>query len=337
MKKFTYTLLAFAALQSSALFAQSTSCSGVTAPETTNTFDSVAVGGTIWTPAPTITTAAVGLNNTEFVVTKWGVPARDGAGNIDTTGGGGNVIIGADADGIFDPSTMSRYGISLMAGDTFEVTAVGYNLSQVKTIVTTLLNGTIPATGATCCAVINALPDAGGFCDSLSNAGIAGANDVNSIIDVIEVFDAFSARQLSVEGLIASMATVNTQGTSSFFPTECGRNLLPICYGINKNRRQKFVASSTIAVQRLSEVSNFIVFPNPTDKGFVNVMVETQTSADLSLRVYNLLGEMVSENNMGNVTGQVTLTVSTNQLAAGMYIVELTDGKNKQSQKLIVR
>jgi hypothetical protein len=336
MKKFAYTLLAFAALQSSALFAQSTSCSGVTAPETANGFDSIAVGGVIWTPAPTLTTAAVGLNNTEYVVTKWGVPALDGAGNVDTTGGGGNVIVGADADGIFDPSTMTRYGISLMAGDTFEVTAVGYNLSQVKSIVTMLLTGTT-VTGATCCQVINALPDAAGFCDSLSAAGIASANDVNSIVDVINVFDAFSARQLSVEGLIASMATVNSQGTSPLFPTECGRNLLPICYGINKDRRQKYVASTTIAVQRLSEVSNFIVFPNPTDKGFVNVMVETQTTTDLSLRVYNLLGEMVSENNMGNVTGQVTLTVATNHLAAGMYIVEITDGKNKQSQKLMVR
>lgn len=334
MKKFAYALLPFAFAQ--AAFAQSTSCTGVTAPATQNAFHPTPIGGVIWTPAPPMATTAVALPNTEFVVTKWNTAALDGSGNVDTTGGGGNVIIGADADGIFDPSTMVRYGISLSAGDTFEVTAVGYDLQQVKTIVTKLLTGTT-STGATCCQVINLLPDAAGFCDSLANAGITSANDVNSIVEVINVFDAFSTRQLSVEDLISSMATVNSQGNSPLFPTECGRNDLPICYGINGGSRYKYVASSTIAVQRLSEVSNFMVFPNPTDKGEVNVLVETQATTDLSLRVYNLLGETVAQNNLGSVSGKVTLTVATNHLAAGMYIVELTDGKNKESQKLIVR
>jgi hypothetical protein len=333
MKNFTLAFLALAFAQTA--MAQSTSCS-VTAPSISNTFYATPIGGVIWTPAPTLTTAAAGLTQVQYVVTKWGTPALDDMGNIDTTGGGGNVIIGADTDGIFDPSTMVRYGISLMAGDTFEVTAVGYNLAQVKTIVNKLLTGTT-TTGATCCQVINLLPGAAGFCDSLANVGIAGQNDVNSIVDVINVFDAFSARQLSVEGLISSMATVNAQGSSALFPTECGRNDLPICYGINRNSRTKYVASTTIAVQRLSAVSNFMVFPNPTDKGFVNVMVETATTTDLSLRVFSVLGEMVAENNMGQVTGQTTITVATNHLAAGLYIIELTDGKSRQTQKLLVR
>lgn len=333
MKNFTLAFLALAFAQTA--MAQSTTCSA-TAPSIENTFHATPIGGTIWTPAPNLTTAAVNLSNVQYVVTKWNTPALDDAGNVDTTGGGGNVIIGADADGIFDPSTMSRYGISLVAGDTFEVTAVGFNLSQVKTIVNKLLTGTT-STGATCCQVINILPGAAGFCDSLANAGITSQNDVNSIVEVINVFDAFSTRQLSVEDLIASMATVNAQGSSAVFPTECGRNDLPICYGINSSSRTKYVASTTIAVQRLSEVANFMVFPNPTDKGFVNVVVETSATTDLSVRVYSLLGEMVAENNMGQVTGQTTVTVATNHLAAGMYLVELTDGKSRQTQKLIVR
>lgn len=334
MKNFTLAFLALAFAQTA--MAQTATCSA-TAPSISNTFYATPIGGVIWTPTPNLTTPAVNLPNVEYVVTKWNTPALDDAGNVDTTGGGGNVIIGADADGIFDPSTMSRYGISLVAGDTFEVTAVGFNLVQVRTIVNKLLTGTIPSTGATCCALINSLPGAEGFCDSLSAAGITSQNDVNSIVDVINVFDAFSARQLSVEGLIASMVMVNTQASSAIFPVTCGRNDVPICYGINPNSRTKYVASTTIAVQRLSEVSNFMVYPNPTDKGFVNVMVETATTTDLSLRVFNVLGEMVAQDNMGQVTGQTTLTVSTNHLAAGMYIIELTDGKSRQTQKLLVR
>ncbi len=335
MKKLAYTLLA-TALFSGSLLAQSVATCGGTAPVVQDTMIATPIGGVIWTPAPTLTTQAVGLPYTEYLITKYGTAALDSAGNADTTGGGGNVIIGADFDGIFDPSTMTRYGVSLAAGDTFEITAVGYDLIQVRTLVNKILTGTT-STGATCCQVIDLLPGAAGFCAALATAGITSVNDIHTVADVIDVFDAFSTRQLSVEGLVASMQSVNTQANTPLFPTECGRNDVPICFGINPTSRTKYVASSTIAVQRLSDVANFAIFPNPATQGQVNVIVETQKASELTIRISNTLGQTVSEMPLGVVDGSRTATISTANFAAGMYIVEITDGINRQSQKLIVR
>ncbi len=339
MKKFTlFFLMCCLTLISSQTYAQLTACSGVTAPEVQNGMNSYEIGGSVWTPAPPMDVTAVGLPNTEYLIVKVGTCALDSAGTAcDTVGGGvaSDVIIGGDADGIFNPGDISRYGISIAAGDTFAVVAVGYDLAQVRALLNTILTGTTNV-NAPCCSIFNLDPQTQGFCDTLNNLGITSQNDINGIEDVLTVFDAFANAQLSVNNLVSYMSEIN--GYSSLLnPSGCGGTSADlICYGINANKRYMYTATANVAVETVANVAEFAIFPNPTN-GDVNLSLETKEAKDLTINLYNAFGQRVNVQHLGTVQGNLNFSLSTADLASGMYMVELTDGKNSTTQKLIVR
>lgn len=318
MKKLSLCL-AILGLSLGNLAAQTTSCANTTAPAVQSGMSTVEVGGVTTVPAPPMSVAGSGFTHTQFLITKKGTPARDGQGNIDTTGqvlsSVNDVIIGADDDGNFIPFYVSRYGISIAPNDTIELTAIGFNRSQVRTLVQKILNGTIAATGATCCQVLNLTPDARGFCDTLRNVGIVDSNTIEDLSDVLAVFDAFSDRQLSVRGLIASMSMVNS--FSGTLPVECGRNDLPICFGVDINARHGYKANAQVVVERMNDVSTFAIFPNPVQDGRLNIFVSTSSSVDLSVTIYNTLGERVMSSQLGSINGEHNQVLSTFNLSAG--------------------
>lgn len=341
MKKIAiYALVCGFGLLTNGLFAQAqTACNNKTAPEVQNTmFTDYEIGATIWTPAPVIATPAVGLPNVEFLIIKKGTCAKDSAGTVcDTTAGGGYVILGSDADGILDPAAYSRYGVSIAAGDTFGLVAIGYDLAQVKTVLNQLLTGTISGTTNPCCALFNLDAATMGFCDTLNNYGINGQNDINSLADVLTIFDAFADAQLSAPALLSYMQKVNDfAGTIS--SAGCGNttdNVL-LCYGMNPNSVYWYKAASNVAVEQVASVAQVAMFPNPTS-GDVTLQIATDKASDITVNIYNALGVKVNSQNLGIINGTTTVNAATAGFAAGMYIVELTDGHNSQTQKLIVR
>ena len=341
MKKFSlYVLLFCLNLLSSGLFAQpQTSCSGVTAPEAQNAIYGTEIGATIWTPAPTLAINAVGLSNVEYLIVKVGTCALDSARvACDPTAGGGDVIIGSDADGIFDPGTLNRYGVTIQAGDTFGIVAVGYDLAQVKGLLNQLLTGTINSSGYPCCDIFDLQAATAGFCDTLNNNGITGQNDINNLGDVLDVFDAFTDAQLSVNALASYMLEVNNQAGLlagvGCATTTAGGDI--ICYGMNPNAVYKYVAASNVAVNMTPTVANVEMFPNPANTE-VTLQIATESASEITVNVYNAIGVKISTDNLGVVNGNYTFTKSITGFASGMYLVELTNGKNSQTQKLIVR
>ncbi len=340
MKKITLYALAFCmSLVSSQLFAQAvTACNNVTAPEVENgTYTTEEIGGVIWTPAPPMAVTAAGLTHTEYLIVKVGTCALDSARvNCDTTGGGGDVILGTSTNGMFDPGNVSRYGINITAGDTFAVVAVGYNLAQIKTLVNDIFTGTTPAP-APCCSIF-LLVGAPGFCDTLNANGINSQNDVTGLNDILTVFDAVASPQLSVESLVSYMQLVNSNA-STFASNGCGSltdgNL--VCYGMNPNARYKYIASPTVSVEQVALlVDGLSIFPNPTN-GDATIRFSVESASDMTINIYNSLGARVSHQNLGMVEGEQVLTAPTSGLAAGLYLVELTDGRNKLTSKLVVR
>lgn len=334
MKKLAYAMMASVALFQADAFAQ---CTNTPVPRMPNAVHPTPVGHGVQTElGSTLLTQTAGgdLVNTEYIITLKNVPAYSPAlMGPDTTGGGGDVIIGADEDGMFHPALITRYGLSIGDLDSFQVTAIGYDLQQVKTVGDALLNNEITP-GNPCCNIFNLIPEAAGFCDSVRNAGINGAADINNLNDVLNIFDAMSSAQLSIEALAVIMGEVN--GYQSLIPTACGKSELPLCYGWNNNSRYTYVATTPVPVTHLSSVSSVVLFPNPASEGYVNVMIDTKADTELMLTVYNLMGERVMGDQF-RVNGSFSTQISTTNLAAGMYIVELNDGSNKLTQKLVVR
>jgi len=344
MKKIAiYALVCGFGLLTNGLFAQAqTACTGKTAPEVQNTmFTDYEIGATIWTPAPVMSVQAVGLPNVEFLVIKKGTCAKDSAGTAcdTTTGPPADVILGSDADGILDPAAFSRYGVSIAAGDTFGLVAIGYDLAQVKSVLNQLLTGTISGTipPSECCALFNLNPATTGFCDTLANNGIEGQDDINGLADVLTVFDAFADAQLSVPALLSYMQEVNGF-TSTISSAGCGSTTdgVLLCYGMNPNSVYWYKAANNVAVEQVSSVAQVAMFPNPTS-GDVTLQIATDKASDITVNIYNALGVKVNSQNLGIINGTTTVNAATAGFAAGMYIVELTDGHNSQTQKLIVR
>lgn len=224
--------------------AQTTCCqSSTVAPEITTGSNTAYMN--INTPAALLSiNASTDLPNTEYIITKRGIAALNNTGTPNLNGGGGDVIIGADEDGSFLPSSISRYGISLQEGDSFNLTAVGYDLQLVKTLTDSLLNGTSVSTP--CCSIFSILalvtsnPALAGFCDTLNNYGIYSGADVNNFNDVLTVFDALSTSQYSIPALIVELQNLNNNGT--YINTDCGgsgaNDFIP--FGINTTKTFSF-------------------------------------------------------------------------------------------------
>jgi hypothetical protein len=310
---------------------------------TTGFYSTAQIGGSINTPVPTLATNPTpDLPRVEYIITKRNQLALNDQGTPDTTGGGGDVIIGADLDGVFMPDDISRYGVRLHAGDTFDLTAVGYDLAVIKNLADSLLNGVDPGSGKPCCGLFGVMaaflgePALEGFCDSVNNAGILNSTDIDGMNEVLTIFDVFSSGQTSMESLLSTLDIINSNGT--FISPECGgtgvNNFLP--YGINKNAKYGYDREGTIAVQKLSDVSLFMLFPNPANKGAVNIYFTTQKEVDLTINLFDALGQRVHHQTLGNVSGDFNTTIPVNNLAAGMYYVELTDGHSNQMLKVVV-
>lgn len=342
MKKLA-TLFAACLMMITTVDAQTCCTPTTTAPAITTGFYSTnQIGGNVNTPAPPAfaPAASADLPDVEFIITKRNQAALDDTGVPDTTGGGGDVILGADADGIFMPDNMGRYGVRLNPGDTFDLTAVGYDLDAIHNLADSLLNGTSPS--GPCCGLFGVMaqfigePAIAGFCDSVNGAGIYNSTQITGMNEVLTIFDVFSSGQTSMGSLVNTLNLINSNGT--FISTDCGgtgaNNFLS--FGINRNAKYGYDREGTIAVQELSDVSLFMLFPNPANKGAVNVYFTTQKEVDLTINLFDALGQRVHNQTLGNVSGDFNTTIPVNNLAAGMYYVELTDGHSNKIQKVIV-
>lgn len=330
---------AYAIGASAAVSGQNTCCLASTiAPEVMPGVQSTLIPLNQNTVAPTLAVnASVDLPNVEYIITK------RNTGAIDQNGASTNddVILGSDVNGVFMPMNKSRYGISLAVGDTFDLTAIGYDLSVLKTLTDSLLNGT--SSGLPCCDLFGVLatalnePSIAGFCDSVNSAGITTSNDLNDMDDVLTIFDVLSTTgQLSISSLVSTIQLLNSNG--NFISSDCGgtgaTDFIP--YGINPSKQYGYVIDNPLIVQELNSIARFIMYPNPTSD-YVQIHFTTDREMDLNVNIYDMLGQQVISKNLGSINGDYMTSLSTQELGKGIYSVELTNGQDRKVYKLTVK
>ncbi len=74
--------------------------------------------------------------------------------------------------------------------------------------------------------------------------------------------------------------------------------------------------------------------PNPTN-GVTNLMISLPEAADLTIRVTNSLGQQLMQRTASNVQ-EGTIRLDMSRFAKGLYFVEMTDGTNRSTRRLIV-
>jgi hypothetical protein len=89
----------------------------------------------------------------------------------------------------------------------------------------------------------------------------------------------------------------------------------------------------------ISENSNDItmnVFPNPAEE-LVSIQFELAQKENVSISIYNVVGQLADKFENKNTSGLTTLTVNVEDYKPGIYFVTLNVGSKQYSQKLIVK
>jgi hypothetical protein len=111
-----------------------------------------------------------------------------------------------------------------------------------------------------------------------------------------------------------------------------------------QNPSTKYVYQATMVVPTLeagideisNTVSTFSVYPNPFS-GSANIAFTLKKSEDVTMEVYNLIGEKVYTNDIGSMTpGLHVIPFNSGDLAQGMYFITLRAGGNSVTQKVSI-
>lgn len=85
----------------------------------------------------------------------------------------------------------------------------------------------------------------------------------------------------------------------------------------------------------INTLSVFEIFPNPSS-GSIKLVLETSKSIDLTLRVMSTLGQTIDQRTISQLNGSSNQEFDFNHLPKGIYFIELSDGNQSITKKLII-
>ena len=78
-----------------------------------------------------------------------------------------------------------------------------------------------------------------------------------------------------------------------------------------------------------------VLYPNPTS-GQSSLYINSESSFDVSVSVYNVTGQLINSTNNTVEIGYNVIPVNTNNLSNGIYFVTVINNDKKETIKLIV-
>jgi hypothetical protein len=85
-----------------------------------------------------------------------------------------------------------------------------------------------------------------------------------------------------------------------------------------------------------SIITNLDVYPNPTDDIF-NISFVSEEIQTLSIRVINIVGEVVYAESLEHFVGEYTKQISIGDNSKGIYFLEITNNQTTSSRKIVIR
>ena len=82
------------------------------------------------------------------------------------------------------------------------------------------------------------------------------------------------------------------------------------------------------------ELDNFNVYPNP-NTGEFTIKFNSASSGETQVKIHDIRGRSIF-NNTYNQIGEFNKTLNLNNVSAGIYILEVSDGLSKTTRKLII-
>jgi len=126
--------------------------------------------------------------------------------------------------------------------------------------------------------------------------------------------------------------------TTTLTPTEYGSNseLDAVTHTYLDGVKYLLVDGVNDGISSASTVKVSQNTPNPFN-GSTTITVTTETSADVMVEVSNIMGQTIYTSHEGRVNGSKEITLSANNMEAGVYFYTVTVGNNKTTKKMIVK
>jgi thiol-disulfide isomerase/thioredoxin len=139
------------------------------------------------------------------------------------------------------------------------------------------------------------------------------------------MFDDFGDGLLGYNGAIGGTGT-STDGAINLESESGYSGNYSISYGSYGTYAFEVTAAGDggfTGVEEISAVESASVYPNPATE-MTNIEFSVNTTSAVTVQVINALGQVVYNNDMGDVNGTQKVQVNTADLEAGMYLVQIT-------------
>jgi len=100
--------------------------------------------------------------------------------------------------------------------------------------------------------------------------------------------------------------------------------------------KKQLPADASKAIGNASPFTDLVVSPNPTEDA-CNITYKSKSKDALQIKVYDANGKTVYTETESNVNEQMNKTLSLKELGKGVYFVHLTQGKQSEVRKVIVK
>jgi Secretion system C-terminal sorting domain/Domain of unknown function (DUF4397) len=90
------------------------------------------------------------------------------------------------------------------------------------------------------------------------------------------------------------------------------------------------------SINRTSEVSEMQVFPNPAQNN-INLSFKAEQNTDVAVQITDALGQLVYEQQLGNIYGQQNIQIATQNIPNGIYNLSLRSSKGVKTSRLLIQ
>lgn len=103
---------------------------------------------------------------------------------------------------------------------------------------------------------------------------------------------------------------------------------------LNVNKAE-ITINSNLSVDDVNKADALTIYPNPSN-GMFTIELESNAKA-ISYSVYSLEGKLISQNNVNHNGGKFSQKLNLSHLPSGTYLIQVANGAEKISKKLIIK
>ena len=91
-----------------------------------------------------------------------------------------------------------------------------------------------------------------------------------------------------------------------------------------------------VSIKEVENINDLSVYPNPASEK-LNITFNTSTADDFNITIYNVTGQAVYKETLNNFVGSYHNEINVNDLAQGVYLMQVKSSKGATTQKIVVQ